>query len=404
MNAGPTASALVFIRDDQARTVAAEAIGAGTATVSRPGGLEDAVDYLSYDPSPRTLIVDISGVAEPMAALDKLAEVCLPGTRVIAVGETNDIQFYRKLRSAGVTEYLVKPLTAEAVKAALEAAHQKPPEPEAPKAAKTDNADLIVVVGARGGVGATMVAVSLAYFSAEKWQRRTALIDLDVAGGSAGLALDAETGYGLVEALTNPDRIDSLLIASATTRLSENLSVLASEQNLGLALNFPPDATEHLVKNVLQEFRRAVIDVPRWDGPALRSAFKQANAIIVVTDFSLAGVRDTTRLIQLARSVAPQTKRLIVGNRMNPKKSGDLNRAEIEKAIAAKLAVAIPEDPAAVPNALNSGKAVPAAAPNSTAAAALGELAQMLETEEPVQPQKSRFARLLASRVKEAKS
>ena len=47
---------------------------------------------------------------------------------------------------------------------------------------------------------------------------------------------------------------------------------------------------------------------------------------------------------------------------MTPKKTGDLNRAEIEKAIADKLAVAIPEDPA-VPNALNSGRPVPPSKP-----------------------------------------
>jgi Flp pilus assembly CpaE family ATPase len=88
---------------------------------------------------------------------------------------------------------------------------------------------------------------------------------------------------------------------------------------------------------------------------------------------------------------------------MNPKKSGDLNRAEIEKAIATKLAVAIPEDVAAVPNALNSGKAVPAAAPTSPVAVALGELAQMLETEE-AKPQKRLLARFLGGRAKEGKS
>jgi pilus assembly protein CpaE len=404
-NAGATASALVFIRDDEARTVAADAIGGGSSTVSRPGGVEEAVDYLSYDPSPRILVLDISGISDPLTALDRLAEVCMPGTRVIAVGETNDIQFYRKLRAAGVTEYLVKPLSAEAIKAALETAQEKPPAPEPPKTDKTGKADLIVVVGARGGVGATMVAVSLAHFSADRMSRRTALVDLDITAGSAALALDADTGYGLVEALSNPDRIDSLLIASATTRVNENLLLLASEQNLGTTFTFPPDATEHLLKGVLQEFRRAVLDVPRWNGAALRSAFKDASAIVIVTDFSLAGVRDTTRLIQLARSVAPQTKRLVVGNRMTPKKSSDLNRAEIEKAIAEKLAVAIPEEPAAVANALNSGKPVPAAAPNSAVTGALSELAQMLENGEINKPQKeNRLTRLLAGRTKGAKS
>src|SRR5262249_9542410 len=143
----------------------------------------------------------------------------------------------------------------------------------ASKGLRRDAAELICVVGSRGGVGATMVAVSLAYLSAEQGRRRTALVDLDVNCGSAELALDAEAGHGLIEALANPDRIDSLLVASATTRLSDNLFLLASETPPGAAHNFPPDSTELLIKSVRQEFRRVVVDVPRWDGAALRNAF-----------------------------------------------------------------------------------------------------------------------------------
>ncbi len=388
-----------FLRDEQTRSVVMDASGGAAAQV-RLGGIDEAIEYLTFDPSFRTVIVDISGVSEPLNALDRLAEVCLPGTRVVAIGETNDIHFYRQLRSAGVAEYLVKPLTAEAVRMAMEAAPVIAVALQPAQIVQRDQAEFIAVVGSRGGVGSTMVAVSLAYLSAETARLRTALIDLDIVCGAAGLALDAEAGHGLIEALTNPDRIDSLLIASATTKVTENLYLLASEQGPGNAQVVPSDATEKLIANVRQEFRRVVIDVPRWDGQTLRHALAQADTMIFVTDFSLAGARDATRLLQLAHSIAPDARRLVVGNRVNPKKSEDLGRAEIEKALGVKLAAVIPEDSAAVPRALNAGKPVPAAAPNSPVTLALRDLAGMLDRKSEPQP-KRLLSRLLGARDRE---
>jgi Flp pilus assembly CpaE family ATPase len=67
-------------------------------------------------------------------------------------------------------------------------------------------------------------------------------------------------------------------------------------------------------------------------------------------------------------------------------RKGDLSRAEIEKALGIKLACVIPEDGTAVPSALNTGKAVPAAFPASPAAVALGELSAIIDGATPPAP------------------
>ena len=77
------------------------------------GGIAKAVEYLSEQRSPNLLLVDISGVELPLSRVQMLADVCEPGTNVIAVGDHNDVALYRDLQAAGVTDYLVKPLTRE---------------------------------------------------------------------------------------------------------------------------------------------------------------------------------------------------------------------------------------------------------------------------------------------------
>ncbi|MDB5394237.1 MAG: hypothetical protein JWM91_1743 [Rhodospirillales bacterium] len=388
----PSPATLAFVRDDASRVLLGEVLGSGAHIA--PGGIEDAITYLVHDPSSRTVIVDLSGLMEPLAALDRLAETCLPGTRVVAVGDINDIHFYRLLRSAGVADYLVKPLTAEALRAAMSAEAVVRPDIIAPAAAATADGATIAVIGARGGVGATMVAISLAWLSTDRQKQRTVLADLDLNCGSASLALDVEPGQGLTEALANPNRIDALLLASATARLGDDLYLLSAEQPLDTLSPVQPDAIERLVEGLRQGFQRVILDVPRGGGAIVRQGLEQAGVIVIVTDFSLAGVRDTGRVIALAEKVAPTAKRLVVGNRFGTARKGDLTRADIEKALGIKLACVIPEDGAAVPGALNTGKAVPAAFPTSPAAVALGELSAIIGGATPPPP-RSLLARIL---------
>jgi len=83
------------------------------------GGIAKAIESLGAERSPNILIVDISGVDLPISQVDTLAEVCEPGVTVIAIGNRNEIGLYRDLLQAGVTDYIVKPLTPQLIARAL---------------------------------------------------------------------------------------------------------------------------------------------------------------------------------------------------------------------------------------------------------------------------------------------
>ena len=44
-----------------------------------------------------------------LAELDRLAECCDAGTKVVVIGHTNDVVLYRELLKRGVSEYLIAP-------------------------------------------------------------------------------------------------------------------------------------------------------------------------------------------------------------------------------------------------------------------------------------------------------
>ena len=53
------------------------------------GGLRNAVQSLSVTASPHILFVDLAESGDPLNDINSLAEVCEPGTIVIAAGQVN---------------------------------------------------------------------------------------------------------------------------------------------------------------------------------------------------------------------------------------------------------------------------------------------------------------------------
>ena len=117
-NAPSKPSFAAFVSDESiaAVTKAAEEIGLTQPRVVR-GTVTEATRRLADVSTPKQLVVDISGSADPLAAMASLAEVCDEGTQVIALGDVNDVELYRSLIASGVHDYLVKPVSAEAIAA-----------------------------------------------------------------------------------------------------------------------------------------------------------------------------------------------------------------------------------------------------------------------------------------------
>ena len=137
------------------------------------GGLRNAVQSLSISASPNILMVDLSESGDPLSDINALAEVCEPGTVVIAVGQVNDVRLYRDLLASGIQDYLLKPLVARpgarcAGQCAAQTYANRPSshDPSVAKKARISTA----VIGTRGGcVGASTLATSLAWlFSADE--------------------------------------------------------------------------------------------------------------------------------------------------------------------------------------------------------------------------------------------
>ena len=315
-----------------------------TAPVVREGGVSAAAAYVKATGAPDFLVVDVSDSEDAAADLAALLNLCGQPTPVVAIGLVNDVRLYRRLRDIGVSDYLVKPVSVDILGAAMEGARQT----QAPQErAESKSTQLIALIGARGGVGATTLAVSTAWAIAQQ-QVKVALLDLDLHFGSAALSLDLEPSRGLRELLSHPDRIDSLLIDAASSKAGERLKLLSAEEPLEDSIDLGPDGLVAIVEQLKSAAGAVVADVPRSLGPLTRQAMACADVIAVVTDLSLAGMRDSQRLMAMIANAHGGAKTMIVANRVGGV-AGEVAVSDFERGIGAKVTHLIPYDrPAAI--------------------------------------------------------
>jgi pilus assembly protein CpaE len=363
-----------FVEDDESRAVVEQVVRdlvIPHAQVTR-GSIRTAIKALGQKRSPKTLVVDLCKSELPLSDINELAEVCEPGVTVIAIGDRNDVGLFRELLNTGVSDYLVKPLTPTLVQRALLASA----DGDGRTRQTTRLGRLVATIGARGGVGATMLATSMAWTIATRRRRRVALLDLDLQFGSVALSLDLEPTHGLREALENASRIDTLYLERSMTQHSESLYVLSSEEELADDMPRDPQALSMLISELRNKFHYLIVDLPRTLTGESHEVLKEATHLVLVTDLSLVGMRDTLRLVQLAMQGNAACQITIVANRVGEYRQGEIEAAEFEKAIGRKIDLVIPFDPRSVTAAMNIGK--PVASTSKSVAASVERLVDNL--------------------------
>jgi len=315
------------------------------------GGIRAAITALQKIPTPRSLIVDISGEDEPLTALLDLSQVVEPDVRVLVIGDVNNLDFYREVtRGMGAREYLPKPLSRDMVVrlfAPVIMGRQAGSQ-------EVNGGRVITITGARGGVGATSIAASLAWHFGVARSRHTVLLDPDLQSGTAALFMDAPTGSGLRAALEMPERIDDLFVERAAHEVKERLHLLAGQEPMADRLVFSAEAAPRLLAVLRRRYNFIVVDVPFQPVLLYRDLLDLASQRVIVFEPTLAGTRDTLRLRALHANQSQSSPTVLVLNRLGM--PGGLTLAQIEDALECHVDMTIPDLPKRLAAAANMGE------------------------------------------------
>jgi len=186
-----TSTWLAFTSDPSIRT-ALEEVSIDTIHIMiHPGGIIQAIEYLQHHESTAHLIIDLSNCTNPEKDIHQLADACQDGTQLITLGKNDTIAWYKRLQALGVDDYLVTPVQTHQITTAINHLNMDTP------ASISKNNSMLAIMGARGGLGSTTLAVNYAWLIAKMFQFKTCLLDFDFYYGDINLHFNKAPNHGL---------------------------------------------------------------------------------------------------------------------------------------------------------------------------------------------------------------
>lgn len=254
------------------------------------GDIETAISTFGHQASPELVIIETADISDAfIERLGALAGVCAQGTDAVIVGPKNDVQLYRSLIGMGVRDYLVLPVASEDMVGVI---------------AKTlldkkglSDSQLGVVIGGKGGVGATVMAQSLALIAAEDLGHKTLLTDAAGGSGTLGIAFGIEGAGGYSEAVRlgasgSDDDVKRLL-----QKPRDNLSVMVSGGEGMLVDHTDAEGVEKLIERLMHTYPLTVFDASGASHAVQKRMLTLAAHITLVTAPQLPVLRNTRALL-----------------------------------------------------------------------------------------------------------
>ena len=350
------------------------------------GGITAAISHYVDSPTPNLIIVDSAlKSGQLIAELDRLAESCDPGTKVIVVGRHNDVHLYRELLKRGVAEYLVAPVDPMALMEGISNLYNNP---------ETDPVGhVFAFVGAKGGVGSSTICHNVAWTMSEILKSDVTIADLDLAFGTTGLDFNQDPVQGIAEALSAPERLDDQLLDRLLTKCSEHLSIFAAPVVLDRDYDISPEACDIVIDVARQNVPFVVVDLPHGWSPWSKRILLQADEVVITAVPDLANLRNAKNVVDLLKTARKNdVKPHLILNMANVPKRQEISVKEFEQALDLKVLTIIDFDSESFSQAANNGQMVEELSSKAKAIEKFHEIAQKLTRRKEAKAEKQTSA------------
>lgn len=337
------------------------------AEIDEPALLGQAVEQFGVD------VVLVNLDPAPEAVLPMLGEVIAahPNLSVFASSKSAEGPLILKVMRLGCKEFLPQPIDVNALQEAIDRIARQ--RTEAPADGK-----LITIMGAAGGVGATMLATNLAVEFAAICGGSVTVADLDYRFGQLAVMLDVETKHTIADLCGSPEQLEPQVMSKALASHPSGVHVLGRPNNFAEADSITAASCVGVMTNLVKMNKYVVADGPTRFDLAAASLLAISDVNLLVVQLLVPCVRNAVRILDSLRQNGHNLERTkLVCNRVG-RDSGHLSVDNIRETLGVDVFATIPDDWTTVSGAINLGEPLKEHGPNSKVRLAIRELAMQL--------------------------
>ncbi len=352
----PELSVVIVATDNEQRTMLQVLVDGTTvartvhACASFPVATSDPVTRRVRAANPDVTLVDIPADNPTLAlrAIELLHQE-MPDSALFAIGTLNQPQVIVNVMRAGAREFIERPTTTTDLLEAfvrLTAAQRKSRQ-------EGIRGKVFSVINAKGGNGATTIAVNLA-LALQSAYGHTALVDLAPLGHAA-LHMNLKPAFNVADATRNLHRMDASLLESFMTRHSGGLQLLAGA-NVPAAVDPSTAEFVRLFDMLVTHYRYVVVDASSRFDAASRLIASLSETVLLVACSDVASLWSAARVQQYLGEAGGRDRVQLVLNRF--RKVPGFSEADAETAVGAKVLWRVPNQYFAVSSAIDRGTPV----------------------------------------------
>ena len=330
-----------------------------------------AIVALDVDPNKAVLIIS-------QLAIDH------PDLRILAVSAKGDGQMILQALRAGAHEFLTAPVVLEDMLQALRRLQQKHnPRGEggASNGVAKANSQVVAVLGSRGGVGSTSLAVNLGCSLAADKANNVALLDLDLALGDADVALDLMPVYTLADVAMNIVRLDmTFLKRSLVQHSATGLSLLPHPVQLQDIELIKEEHLQRVIGLLRASYTHLVLDLSKGFSTLDITSIRMADVVLLVAQLELSSLRNVVRMLaRLGIEDGMVEKTRVIVNRVGCDFfDGAISLKKAEETIGVPIYWQVPNEPKSMMASRNAGIPLVQHAPRSKIHQSIQGLAEVL--------------------------
>jgi pilus assembly protein CpaE len=340
----------------------------GHAQILGVASEEETLKEAVKEHRPDVLFADLGIV--PHDVLDLLDRLPAPRPILLVSGPQDDSQLILRAMKQGAKEFFSQDPDHDAIREAVERLVLE----NRPATGPQRLAPVLGVMGAKGGVGATVVACQLAA-SLQATGGRTVLVDLNYPLGDVALHFDVRPTYTLANVVQQGEAFDATYLHSVVHSHPSGVRILAAPERVEEAELVRGSHVERVLSLLRQEFAWVVVDISRsWNEASVR-ALDLASHILLITSLDVPTLSHARQHLDLLRRLGHSDVKIHpIANRFS--KRDAVTDKEFSQFLGRPPDAHLPNDYLSTVGSVNEGKTIGEVAPRSPLHLAFTDLAR----------------------------